>query len=381
LIWLIWSPGQPNRKIQINQINQRDQQMIRFADKKRMRIRVSAQVVIGMAACLFGSPNMARAQLFEVVGTRAQGMGGAFVAVADDATATWWNPAGLAGGSFMGLAFEQSRLQAPAGEVGSGPAWKSTANTFFSVTVPSLGLSYYRLRISQIAPSGSSTVPGAGDREDGEGVALASIVLNEFGATFGQSIGSHLVLASTVRLLNGGLGTGAGPQSPVGNEALDAADDLDTDGDFQGDLDLGVMVTSGGLRFGATLKHVSEPEFGEGLSAFRLDRQGRVGASWTTTGQYGVLTGLTVAFDADVTTTRTALGDERHIATGAEAWLLNRRLGVRGGYSADTVDDDQTATSVGASLAPQSRLYVDWAMTFGSNEALEGWALSFRVTF
>jgi hypothetical protein len=371
---LIDQPDQPN------QPNKEINQMIGFADKSRMRIRVSAQVVICVAASLLGLPEVARAQLFEVVGTRAQGMGGAFVAVADDATATWWNPAGLAGGSFMGLAFEQSRLQSPAGEVGSGPGWKSTANTFFSVTVPSLGLSYYRLRISQIAPPGSSTVPGAGDREDGEGVALASMVLNEFGATFGQSIGSHLVLASTVRLLYGGLGTGVGPQSPVGNEALDAADDLDTDGDFQGDLDLGVMVSGGGMRFGATVKHVNEPDFGEGLSAFQLDRQARVGASWTT-GQHGVVTGLTVAFDADVTTTRTALGDERHIAAGAEVWLLNRRLGVRGGYSADTIDDDQTATSVGASLAPQSRLYVDWAMTFGSNEALEGWAVSFRVTF
>jgi len=37
----------------------------------------------------------ATCQTFDVVGTRALGMGGAFVAVADDASATWWNPAGL----------------------------------------------------------------------------------------------------------------------------------------------------------------------------------------------------------------------------------------------------------------------------------------------
>ena len=34
-------------------------------------------------------------QSFDLVGTRALGMGGAFVAVADDASAAWWNPAGL----------------------------------------------------------------------------------------------------------------------------------------------------------------------------------------------------------------------------------------------------------------------------------------------
>ena len=28
-------------------------------------------------------------------------MGGAFVAVADDSTATWWNPAGQAAGAFF----------------------------------------------------------------------------------------------------------------------------------------------------------------------------------------------------------------------------------------------------------------------------------------
>ena len=37
----------------------------------------------------------ADAQSFDQAGTRAKGMGGAFVAVADDATATWWNPAGV----------------------------------------------------------------------------------------------------------------------------------------------------------------------------------------------------------------------------------------------------------------------------------------------
>ena len=36
-------------------------------------------------------------------GSRAAGMGGAFVAVADDASAVYWNPAGFAAGSFFSL--------------------------------------------------------------------------------------------------------------------------------------------------------------------------------------------------------------------------------------------------------------------------------------
>jgi hypothetical protein len=46
---------------------------------------------------LFGAASIASAQSFEAVGPRARGLGGAFTAVADDATATWWNPAGLPG--------------------------------------------------------------------------------------------------------------------------------------------------------------------------------------------------------------------------------------------------------------------------------------------
>src|SRR6185503_20379672 len=44
---------------------------------------------------LLGSEGHGFSQSFNLVGTRARGMGGAFVAVADDASATWWNPAGL----------------------------------------------------------------------------------------------------------------------------------------------------------------------------------------------------------------------------------------------------------------------------------------------
>ncbi|HEY0283950.1 MAG TPA: hypothetical protein VGC23_01065, partial [Vicinamibacterales bacterium] len=48
-------------------------------------------------------PVSTQAQSFGGVGTRAEGMGGAFVAVADDASAIYWNPAGIATGSTFDL--------------------------------------------------------------------------------------------------------------------------------------------------------------------------------------------------------------------------------------------------------------------------------------
>ena len=55
-------------------------------------------------ALVWRLPRPASAQIVEAVGSRAQGMGGAFVAVANDSSATWWNPAGLADGPFLDMA-------------------------------------------------------------------------------------------------------------------------------------------------------------------------------------------------------------------------------------------------------------------------------------
>jgi len=62
----------------------------------------------------------AAAQTTDTIGVRAQGMGGAFTAVADDATASWWNPSGMAGGAYFKRAPrvgkpERAALRADAG--------------------------------------------------------------------------------------------------------------------------------------------------------------------------------------------------------------------------------------------------------------------------
>lgn len=72
-----------------------------------MRSRLGLAAVL-LGACLVGAPDADAAEIFRKVGTagaqflkigvgaRAVGMGETFVAVADDATASWWNPAGVA---------------------------------------------------------------------------------------------------------------------------------------------------------------------------------------------------------------------------------------------------------------------------------------------
>ena len=77
----------------------------------------TALAVVSLGSSLAASP--ASAQIYESVGIRAQGMAGAFVAVADDATATWWNPAGLAHGPYFNSIIEFGKLQDPAVPTGA----------------------------------------------------------------------------------------------------------------------------------------------------------------------------------------------------------------------------------------------------------------------
>jgi hypothetical protein len=290
-----------------------------------------------ISAFLILLPSTVVAQTFEAVGIRAQGMGGAFVAVADDASATWWNPAGLAGGPYFSSILEYDRDADPSALRAQG----------FAMSFPALGLSYYRLPISQMRPT-TSTEQGSASRED-EGV------LSEFGASVGQSLGNHFVLASTLHLLH-------------------------AEGDTNAGLDLGAMANFSGLRIGVTVKNVTQPSFGVGADRLDLRRQVRTGAALVGRGRGGV-NQVALAVDADLTTTTTAAGDERHLAGGLELWMAQRRIGIRGGAAMNTIGETRSSASGGLSVAVRSGSYLDAQLTGGSDPMRKGWGVDFRVTF
>jgi hypothetical protein len=280
-------------------------------------------------------PAAASAQIYESVGVRAQGMGGAFVAVADDATTTWWNPAGLASGGYFNTIVELDKAEDPA----------STRARALALSVPSMGLSYYRLALNGMrAPT--STASAAGSRED-EGD------LSEFGLTVGQSLGAHLILASTVKL----------------DHALDQT---------HGDVDAGAMFMTGRARVGLAVKNLTKPEFADADTPLVLPRQARAGAAFTA----GSIarTAFTIAIDGDLTTTPTAAGDERHLAVGGEAQLA-QRVALRAGFATNTIGDPRHSASGGASLALRKGVFADGQITRGSDAARNGWGVGLRVTF
>lgn len=334
-----------------------------------MRTATAAALALAVAF-----PPAATAQIYEAVGTRAQGMGGAFVAVADDATATWWNPAGLATGAFLSLVVDFGRLEEPSARAADGAGWQGRTQGF-SVVFPALGLSRYRLQVSEIGPP-PPTDEEPPDRQDGEagGPVVRSLVASQYGVTIGQSLGRHLVVASTLKLVRGGLASSeTGAADP-----FKRAEDLDVRLHTRGDIDVGAMASLGALRLGVSIRNMREPGFGRGNDRLTLRRQARVGAAVVTTARGET---VTAAFDADVTRTPTATGDARHAAAGIETWLFQRRLGLRGGVSVSTLGPASQAASAGASVAVRRGLHLDAAVTVGSDRARKGWAIGLSSTF
>ena len=315
----------------------------------------------------------AQAQVVETVGTRAMGMGGAFVAVADDSTATWWNPGALAAGPFL----DMSLARAVTDTTGELPRDRERAS-WFALGTPPFGFSYYRLRITEVREM-TSTVTESGSREDRR-VGVASLAASQLGITLVHTVlpGIHAgatlkYVRATVRGTTEDLGASAG-------DLLDRGESLEG-GDSEGafDADLGVMGVAGALRLGLLVRNVREPEFTSDAGAARMDRQVRIGAAYD--GAAIDRRPLVIAFDADVRTTTDVTGDRRNVAIGAEHWWLNRRFAVRGGARFNTVGAHGRAATAGASVALRSGLFADGHVVRGGADDDRGWGVGLRVSF
>jgi hypothetical protein len=281
----------------------------------------------------------ASAQIFETVGIRAQGMGGAFVAMADDATATWWNPAGIAKGAFFNALVEYGRLRATPDDQTVGVA----------IAFPAMGVSYYHLPINQMRAPGSTG--SGGDVRQDQGV------LSVFGLTVDQSLGEHLAVGSTLKLARAG--------------------------DTHSDLDLGAMARLGVMRLGITVKNLRKPEFETATGPLALERQARAGFALVGHST-GWISDMALAVDADLVKATGVAGESRRVAGGVEAWMFKRLLGLRGGVSGNTIEGG-SAVSAGASLEAVSgkyvKTYVDGQVTRGSEASRRGWSVGLRATF
>jgi hypothetical protein len=315
---------------------------------------------------ILGPGIQAHAQTFDGPGARAEGMG-AFVAVADDASAVYWNPAGLASGAYFSLLMDRTSAETvaipPSG--GQFDAGASRSSWLLALASPALGVSYYRLRSTVVAP-----VPTAAHGL----LRVESLVTHHTGGTLVQSIVQGLAVGATVKLVRG--------VATVGH-ASGTAEDLLDDWDLLGaasnrfDVDLGVMATTTLVRAGLTVRNVLEPEFdaAEG-QALRLDRQARAGVALLLTERW------TAAADVDLTRNRGPYGDVRTLALGAEGRLSMRAI-ARAGVRLNTAGDAgrTPVATFGGSYAAFGSLLVDAHFSAGSDHGFGGWGVAGRVVF
>jgi hypothetical protein len=320
----------------------------------------------------------ASAQTFEVVGSRAAGMGGAFVAVADDASAVYWNPAGLATGAFFSGVIDYN--SARANREGDPQAGSQSA-TFLGVGMPALGLAYYRLRATTVEsaafPAGQLEAPLTLDGVPVERVA--SLISHHFGVTLVQSLTDYVAVGTTLKAVRGVAATGLVSAGDRG-DLLDAADDLVGSGSTEFDADIGVIAVIGTVRAGLTVRNVREPDFdvADETGSLKLHRQVRAGVAVTPTPQ------LLVSADLDLRSVPGTTGLVRNLAAGAEARFYGRAL-VRGGFRFNTRGDQPGGRApvgaLGGSFAILGSVFVEGQATFGSDEADSGWGVGARVVF
>jgi hypothetical protein len=298
--------------------------------------------LLGLILLILLIPSTAGAQPFETVGVRALGMGGAFVAVADDATAVWWNPAGLATGGIFSMTIEHDTFDHDlSGEDSTG---RRTGTAIIAATLP-LGLGYIRARVDE---------------------GRASLVTHQAGVTVLQTLVEGLIVGASLKYVRGEASFAPDPAPDRASNAFD--------------MDAGVLFVQRSWRFGLTAKNLIEPDFETNAGRpLELQRLFRAGAAWLQ-GDW------TASVDVDLTKSAlspdpSAPDDRRIVAAGAE-WRWGRRLAARGGFRLNTAGDVQApVATAGFGIAVWGSVWVDAHAAAGSDSADRGWGVAGRVHF
>ena len=291
----------------------------------------STSALVGLALFL-GSATPALAQAEAPVGVRAAGMGGAFTAIADDASAVFWNPGGLASGAFFSLVLDRNSMD-------------DRSATLIALGTPPLALSYYRTASGEL-PNGRNT-----------------LVAHHAGVSVVQSLADRIAAGATLKLVRSETSTEQGPSFSTNKF----------------DVDFGLMTKGSLGRLGLSVRNLLQPEFRTSTGVLRLERRVRAGMS------LNLRQSTTIAADIDLTTAATARGEWRDVAVGLEtqatkkAWL---RTGVHWN-TAGTAGSGGAAPigSVGASYAIYGATMADAQVSFGSSSGDRGWGVGLRFVF
>jgi len=315
--------------------------------------------LVVMALSLMASSRAAAQTSFEVTGARALGMGGAFVAVADDGTAVFWNPAGLIKGAPLGLTIGWDRFQFrhPDSPPQDGAGRLSAKSVAFG-SWP-LGISFLRTESTRISS------------ESDNQLLVHALQMSQLGFTVLQSVGDAAVVGGTIKIIRGNASIAAVSGNSV-RDALDHAFDSPSSSTFTIDFDFGAIVGSDRLRAGVAFKNLHRPAFRTvGGNSILVERRARLGVAAFP------VDGVTLAFDVDLDTADPLVGLRRMMAAGAET-RLGSSLELRGGVRWSRDGDKRPITSIGTSLKIRRGMWVDGYATY-SRQDDRGFGVAFRA--
>jgi hypothetical protein len=281
-------------------------------------------------------------------------MAGAFVAVADDASAVYWNPAGIATGSIVSAVIGFGSASHPVENAVNStqpPANQWDKGGMIALSATAIGGAYYRL-----TTFGSSADPAAAEANGREevGHSVHTLATDTVGVSLLQSLGDFVVVAATPKFVRG-----------AGANAFD--------------VDAGVMFSRNHLKVGLVARNLTAPTFdADDEVAIDVDRQVRLGAAWGS-GWTGI-SRVIVSVDGDLTSRVAPDGDRRDVAAGVETWWLNQRLGLRGGVRGSTIGDARAAVAGGISAGLTAGMLVEAHVVRGQ-AGDRAWSIGARMLF
>jgi hypothetical protein len=287
-------------------------------------------------------------------------MAGAFVAVADDATAVFWNPAGLVSGNAVGGTIDWGRFQFGNRDIVPVPGPSEGSANLTSLGAWPVGLSYARFQSTVLVPDASGSP------------AAFNVRTSHVGITVLQTLVENLVIGSTFKYVRGRTERALAEGATV-KEALEHGSDLEGSARGTFDFDIGLMADMQQLRVGLTVRNLRQPTFGAvAENEITLKRRARLGVALLPT------TGLILAMDLDLDTADLEGGPSRILAIGGEK-RLGLRLAVRSGVRMSVEGDRRLVKAVGTSYMIRPRVWLDGHFSQGGENGHRAFGLALRA--
>ena len=239
-------------------------------------------------------------------------MGGAFVAVADDGSAAFWNPAGVALAPKGHLTVEWVRFQTGDQNLPPLPGPTRRTSSFASFGTSNYGFAFGTFQRAEIVSTNL-------------GLAAENLKVTQYSATVLQGLSQQIIVGSTLKFLRGfsALGPVIGPNWGNGpGERVQLQQRLGGQIRFRY-WRPGEPQKSQAWALGEKSARALVPEFGRNCNHPEKARSGAAFPCFPTGG-------LTLAMDVDLDTVDLRGGLRRMIALGGED-RMGRRFALRGG--------------------------------------------------